>query len=151
MTAFQVLEHMADPAGFLAAALACLRSGGLLALGVPAADSYVTEIADMVLNAPPHHLTWWTADALRQVAGQYGLTDVEVVRVGVEPWESRLYWTQRLAFPGGTPFGRKFSPSRSMRARLVAGYLAAGMVDRVARPGAADLGSTMVLLARKPG
>ena len=150
VTAFQVLEHVTDPAGFLAAALRCLKPGGRIALGVPASDSYVAGIADMVLNAPPHHVTWWTADALRHAAKRLGLTDVDIVRPGVEPWESRLYWTQRLAFPRGTPFGRKFAASRSGRARLVAGYLAAGMVDRLVRPGRAALGSTMVMTARKP-
>ena len=72
--AFQVLEHVENPKDFLTAALACLKPEGLLILGVPSAESYVTRIANFVLNAPPHHVTWWTNQALRHMADQFQLS-----------------------------------------------------------------------------
>ena len=95
--AFQVLEHVANPREFLAAALACLKPEGILVLGVPSAESYVTRIANFVLNAPPHHVTWWTDHALRHLADQFQLSILDLAHAPVEPWETRLYWMQRIS------------------------------------------------------
>jgi hypothetical protein len=45
-----------------------MRPGGRLCVVVPSRDSAITEIPNFVLNAPPHHLSWWNEDALRVLA-----------------------------------------------------------------------------------
>ena len=64
VTAFQVLEHAADPANFTRDCLALLKPGGALVMGVPDSDSYLGSLRNFVLNAPPHHVTWWNARSL---------------------------------------------------------------------------------------
>ena len=70
---FQVLEHVAEVRSFLEAAVACVRPGGLIVLGVPhncpylfGRDRYHT------LNLPPHHMGLWNDLSLRRTAAVFG-------------------------------------------------------------------------------
>jgi len=72
---FQVVEHVEDPAGFLAACALALRPGGCLIVAVPAEDSFLALVESGWLNMPPHHLTRWPDRALTQA----------FERVGVQP------------------------------------------------------------------
>jgi len=45
-----------------------MRPGGRLCIVVPSRDWAITEIPNFVLNATPHHLSWWNEDALRVLA-----------------------------------------------------------------------------------
>ncbi len=147
--AFQVLEHIANPKEFLTEALACLKPGGLLILGVPSAESYVTKITNFVLNAPPHHVTWWTDKALQHLTEHFQLSLLKLMHAPVESWETRLYWMQRLA--------NIFSPMRKthfttlLRHRLsnIAAYIAAGLIWPFATPSISARGSTVVMVAQK--
>lgn len=71
--AFQVLEHVANPKSFLAASIRCLRSGGRLIISVPSADSFLSLAVNNILNCPPHHVSWWSDEALRSVGRIFGL------------------------------------------------------------------------------
>ena len=148
VTAFQVLEHMPAPRTFATDALACLADGGTFILGVPDGDSYVADLPDLVLNAPPHHLTWWTEASLRTLAAELGLTDVTVQRFRVEPWERRLWWMARIA--------RLIAPRRTARFGLglrrlkIVSWLAAGLLAPLPLIPKSATGSTLLLAARKP-
>ena len=148
VTAFQVLEHMPAPRTFLTDALACLADGGSLILGVPDGDSYVADLPDFVLNAPPHHLTWWTEASLRALADALGLREVTVQRFPVERWERRLWWMARIA--------RCLAPRRrarfghGLRPLKIASWLAAGLLAPLPLIPASSTGSTLLLAARKP-
>jgi SAM-dependent methyltransferase len=72
--AFQVLEHMPHPGRFLREVHGCLKPGGRLIVSVPSADGYVARAPNNALNLPPHHLSWWSDAALRNVARLLGLT-----------------------------------------------------------------------------
>ncbi len=76
--AFQVLEHIPGPGAFLREARRCLRPGGRLIVSVPSADAYVARAANNCLNLPPHHVTWWSDAALRNVAR---LLDLQLARL----------------------------------------------------------------------
>lgn len=65
--AFQVLEHVADPASFIAACIDCLEPNGLLIYAVPSNDSYLQFLPNDPLNLPPHHLTRWPDKTLETI------------------------------------------------------------------------------------
>jgi SAM-dependent methyltransferase len=71
--AFQVLEHVASPAAFLASAVRLLKPLGLLIIAVPSEESFMAEEVNNVLNMPPHHVTRWTDTALESIARVAGM------------------------------------------------------------------------------
>lgn len=81
---FQVLEHIAEPASFLASMVNCLRPGGKLIIGVPNNDSYLfkNRMPSKVLNMPPHHMGLWTPESLSALQG---LLDIRLRDVYYEP------------------------------------------------------------------
>lgn len=147
--AFQVLEHIGDPRTFLAAALACLKPDGLLILGVPSAESYITRIPNFVLNAPPHHITWWTNEALCHLADQFQLSILDLAHAPVESWETRLYWMQRITSMFSLHTSSHFTPSRNPRLINLAAYMVAGYLQRHVKPPVDAQGSSMVMIAKK--
>ncbi len=139
--AFQVLEHVADPLGFVAEAKARLRPGGRLFLGVPNRDSYLAELRDFPLDLPPHHVTRWSRRALESLAEAAALRIEAIAESPLEPWEVPLFWMARLERRLPRP-----SRGRNRRSRIVA-YLAARVLAAVAaRPGVR--GATLLLRAR---
>ncbi len=146
VASFQVLEHVPDPDAFAAALVSCLSPGGRLVVGVPDAESYVADLPDFMLNAPPHHLSWWTEQALKQLLERQGLRIVAVERFQVEHWERRLWWMARIARGlrrgRNTPaFGRKLFWAKA------AGWIGAWPLQWTA-PKAAR-GSTMLMIAER--
>ncbi|WP_053002184.1 class I SAM-dependent methyltransferase [Kordia jejudonensis] len=85
---FQVLEHVPNPNAFINASLAALKKGGLLIIGVPAANSILTNNKNHVLNFPPHHITRWYNDTCHNFEQIF---DVEVVEIHHEPVTEKLY------------------------------------------------------------
>jgi SAM-dependent methyltransferase len=78
---FQVLEHVPDPGSFLKAACRLLSPGGKLILGLPNAQSFLGYQFN-ILDLPPHHMSRWTAETLRQMESQFPL---KVRRIAYEP------------------------------------------------------------------
>jgi SAM-dependent methyltransferase len=70
--AFQVLEHVADPLSMIEAMVALTRPGGRVILATPNADSFYGRSRDL-MNAPPHHVTWWTDRTWHWLAAAFGL------------------------------------------------------------------------------
>jgi 2-polyprenyl-3-methyl-5-hydroxy-6-metoxy-1,4-benzoquinol methylase len=75
ITAFQVLEHVTHPLAFLAKARQLLRPGGQLAVGVP--NWRMWSVLREPMDAPPNHLTRWSASSLRAALERSGF---EVLR-----------------------------------------------------------------------
>ncbi len=65
--AFQVLEHIPEPAIFLAQCIEALEHGGKLLLSVPNNRSFIRHEKNNLLNLPPHHATRWDARSLRSM------------------------------------------------------------------------------------
>ncbi|MDJ0950874.1 MAG: class I SAM-dependent methyltransferase [Alphaproteobacteria bacterium] len=147
VAAFQVLEHLADPFAFASAAVDCLPDAGLVMFGVPDGESYVADLPDFVLNAPPHHVTWWTETALRQLARDLGLTLLAMERFPVEPWERRLWWMARVARALAPRRRRRFG--RRLRTLKIASWLAAGLLARLPVGFGDSSGATLLLVAGK--
>ena len=72
--AFQVLEHLPDPIGFLRAAAGRLRRGGKLILSTPNAASFLARYKWCLLDLPPHHMSRWDCQSFRKTADLLGLS-----------------------------------------------------------------------------
>lgn len=82
VTAFQVLEHVAEPLEFIQEIWDILNPGGIAIFAVPNADSFMKRFNWNLLDMPPHHMTRWDAVAFRTVASQIGF---DVRQIAVEP------------------------------------------------------------------
>jgi 2-polyprenyl-3-methyl-5-hydroxy-6-metoxy-1,4-benzoquinol methylase len=89
--AFQVLEHIGDPAFFIEASLKSLKSGGLLIYSVPSADSFISLAKNNILNMPPHHVTWWSDKCLEYVSQKYNLKIIEIYHERLSDIHKRWY------------------------------------------------------------
>lgn len=81
--AFQLFEHVNEVGTFLKESVACLKKGGILAIGVPNNDCYIfKEDPYHTLNVPPHHMLLWNPASLSYVVE---LFDLELIEVAVQP------------------------------------------------------------------
>jgi SAM-dependent methyltransferase len=106
-----VLEHVADPALELNAAVARLRPGGILLLRVPVADSWARRHygVNWAQWDAPRHLWIPTRAALRVLAGERGLEplDERDDSFSFQVWASRRYRAGLNGFVGRfAPQGR---------------------------------------------
>jgi 2-polyprenyl-3-methyl-5-hydroxy-6-metoxy-1,4-benzoquinol methylase len=79
--AFQVLEHVSDPRGFLEHCVRMLKAGGVLILCVPNAESFLKD-QSVLLDMPPHHMLRWS---VRSFASLTSLMPVDLVLTRLEP------------------------------------------------------------------
>ena len=146
--AFQVLEHLEKPAATFADLVRAVRPGGLVIVGVPHVPSAATRIPNFLINAPPHHLTWWTRPALAALAERNGTSVVAIEQV---PWGTQdafVYWTARFS-----PIRCKdiyFKNRVSWHLSVLLGMIAARLMHSLRRvPKAKDEGASLLLVARK--
>ncbi len=94
---FQVVEHVRDPKAQFAEIVQAAKPGGLICIGVPQVPSAMTRIPNFLLNAPPHHLTWWTKAALSELASSAGAVVESVESTPWGPGDSAVYWIERCS------------------------------------------------------
>jgi 2-polyprenyl-3-methyl-5-hydroxy-6-metoxy-1,4-benzoquinol methylase len=104
VTAFQVLEHIADPMTFLRDCIACLKEGGLLIIGVPNNAGFQRFAPDNILNQPPHHVGLWTPRSLAALAD---VLPIKTVSIEEEPLRE-IDWYQQV-------MERRYLPKRWQR------------------------------------
>jgi 2-polyprenyl-3-methyl-5-hydroxy-6-metoxy-1,4-benzoquinol methylase len=113
VTAFQVLEHVEDPRGFLDAACRALRPGGVLVVSVPNNDSFLKDCPLLPLNLPPHHVTFWPRRALEHLTA---ILPLDLAWIEKEPLQQdNLDWYQAAMEARFLPTA---SIARSLYARL---------------------------------
>ena len=147
---FQVIEHAPDPKALFAGLVAAAKPGGLIAVGVPHTPSAMTRIPNFLINAPPHHLTWWSRTALTALANGAGAV---VERIEAVPWgagDAAVYWMARLS-----PIrcsGLHLRGAASWHAAALIGYLLGSAAARLFGPPepGADEGAGLLLIARRP-
>jgi len=79
VTAFEVLEHVANPVGMVRQCRAILADEGRLILSVPGVERWPFWL-DRTVDFPPHHLTLWSPTALRTLLRQAGFSHIEIRR-----------------------------------------------------------------------
>ena len=89
--AFQVLEHVPNPASFLKSMFQCLRPGGLTVITVPNARGFTQKAVNDVANMPPHHLTRWTAEVMRTLEKTHGVTLLRSLEEPVADYHKAWY------------------------------------------------------------
>ncbi len=147
---FQVLEHVEDPLGMLTQMSRAVRPGGRVIVAVPHVPSAHTRIPNYLIGCIPHHLTWWTREALGVAARKAGLVDPAVQRV---PWtavDGLVYWMARLS-PikcRNRHYRHAWSWHLSSAVSFLAGY--AAWTLRPTPPDGADEGASLMLVAEKP-
>lgn len=137
--AFQVLEHLADPQAALRRLARHLKPGGSVFIGVPLAEGWLAHAKDLVLDAPPHHLTRWRTAGVRALIEAAGLRWAESARAPLESWERPLAGIARWAPRSRTDFR---GGGRRVLAQAVAALRGPG---RWSPPGA-----TLVVRATRP-
>jgi SAM-dependent methyltransferase len=146
--AFHAIEHVADPLAFARDLATCIRPGGRLCIVVPSRGSAITEIPNFVLNAPPHHLSWWNEDALQALANSLDL-QTEAIEAVPFSFDAIIYWMGRCA--------PKLTGKRYFRAHwiwygaLVWSWLLGRACDAVFHLPITAKPSALLLVARKTG
>jgi SAM-dependent methyltransferase len=95
ITAWEVLEHIADPREFMDAVKRLLTRDGIFALSVPNWGSPWMRRSAKIQHWPPYHLNFWTSGSLRLFLERMGLVDVLVLEKPFA-WEEEL---GRLKWP----------------------------------------------------
>jgi SAM-dependent methyltransferase len=147
---FQVIEHVRDPTRLFAEMVEAAKPGGLLCVGVPHIPSAITRIPNFLINAPPHHLTWWTSTALTELAKSAGAA-VETIETA--PWgavDSQVYWIERCS-----PFrchDIHFRGAVRWHAAALTGFALGTLAFKLfgAPKQNADEGAGLLMIARKP-
>ena len=150
VVSFQVLEHVSDPASFVAACVDALAPGGTLVLAVPDHDGLCGLAQNNILDMPPHHVSHWNERSLRFIAQRHQLELVAIERESItelhKPWARRAVIEQRMR--RGVGLSARLL-DRRLSARIL-GKLAA-MLALVAAPAIDEVGGhTIVGVFRKP-
>lgn len=102
--AFEVLEHLPDPAEFIRQSNRLLRRNGSLILAVPDPLGYFSEADRVLLDMPPHHINGFTKKTFAMMAEKFGL---EVQTILQEPLRFAHYRSYISNFIGAEPPPRK--------------------------------------------
>lgn len=119
ITAFEVLEHLPQPAAFIRACREKLTAGGAIFLSTPGVER-VPALFDATVDSPPHHLTLWTPAALRRLLETNGFTCRDIQRKPLLASDLMYHWMR--AVPGANGPG---GAAKLLRAACKAGALAA--------------------------
>jgi hypothetical protein len=84
VSAFHVLEHLADPKKFLSDVATRMGKDGLLYLSFPNPKRLNNKFYEDPLDTPPHHLTHFTEKTISVLAEATGFC---LVAVEKEPWQ----------------------------------------------------------------
>ena len=102
VSAFQVLEHIAEPLDFLKACVELVRPGGRLLFSTPDGHGFCGRIPSlkMLLDAPPHHMGKWNGASYQFLTR---ILPLRMRRIRYEPLqEYHLDWylESQLRHPG---------------------------------------------------
>jgi len=152
-TAFHVIEHVPDPLRHAELMVRLLRPGGLLILAAPLHPSPLTEIPNLPINIPPHHVTWWNPSAFSALAAQLGLEVMTADVLPASPHQGIIYWLHRM-LPRRTdraPKERYIGHRWSWHVSIAVAYGLAKVMSRIKPLPADPRPVDAFLVAKKPG
>lgn len=146
---FQVVEHVRDPKSLFAELVQAAKPGGLICVAVPHVPSAFTRIPNFLINAPPHHLTWWSKEALAELAKSAGAVVESIKTTPWGPEDSMIYWIERCS-----PFKCRdihYRGAALWHTAALAGYLLGAVAFKLlgAPKGGPDEGAGLLMFARK--
>ncbi|GAC1560936.1 MAG: hypothetical protein NVS2B5_25020 [Beijerinckiaceae bacterium] len=145
---FQVLEHLREPLPFFADMVRAAKPGGLIIVGVPHVPSAMTRIPNFLLNAPPHHLIWWTKPALAALAER---SNAEAEVIEHVPWgrhDSLIYWIERCSLIKSHDL--HFKGDWYWHGATVVSWLGGWILSKLRRPPqTTDEGAGLLMVARR--
>lgn len=94
--AFQELEHVVDPAGFLESAIRCLRPKGYLLLSTPNFSHRTYVQPEDAFDLPPHHMGYFDEVTYRRIARHLGVT-VDAIVTEPRRFEAPSTESQRVS------------------------------------------------------
>ncbi len=131
--AFQVLEHVAEPRAFVESCLACTKPGGLVLYSVPSADSFLAIGRNFVTNLPPHHVTRWTDQCLKNVERLFSAELVALQHEKMAPRHKKMYASLVILDSLEAALGtQRRVVNRTLRHRMLAKFsnIAASIVEK---------------------
>lgn len=151
-TCFHVIEHVPNPRRHAELMAKLVKPGGLVVLAAPLFPSPLTEIPNLPINMPPHHVTWWNARAFTALAESLGLEVVEANATPPSPHQNMFFWMHKLLFRRTyhSPDERYFAHRWSWHASIALAYLGARVVSRFRSMPATARPVDAYLVARKP-
>ena len=126
VTMFQVLEHVDRPESFIAAAARCVANGGKLIIATPDMEGYIGGSVNHLLNYPPHHMSWWSADSIGSLIRANGFSVESVWHERLQP-DHLQSWIFSLLHP-------RRGPHMDMSSRAKMMDLASKVLSRAFRP-----------------
>jgi SAM-dependent methyltransferase len=147
---FQVIEHVRDPVSLFADIMRAVKPGGLVCVGAPHVPSAFTRLPNFLVNAPPHHLTWWTRQALSELATNAGAV---VESIEATPWgqsEAMAYWMARFSPVKCSEV--HYRGAMSWHIATLVGYVTGAIAFRLfgVPKKSNDEGASLLLFARRP-
>ncbi|MFI4890683.1 MAG: ureidoglycolate lyase [Steroidobacterales bacterium] len=143
-----VLEHVPNPLQFARDLMRCVRSRGYLILAVPKFPSAINDIPNFKFNAPPHHLTWWSEQALRTLAETAGSEVLSLEGLPLGAHHRLGYWMGRMA-PKLTG-ELYYKNARSWHAALMWSFVAGRLCSALPGTPSGAKPLELLLIARKP-
>jgi len=147
VVSFQVLEHVADPKGFIEAMILALRSGGKLIIAVPSDSSFLQYAVNSTLNMPPHHVTRWSDESLKSIASMYDLNIIDIHHEPLQEIHERWYLQTLVSCSLAKPKVVDFSLKRRVVSKL--SDYAAKLLERGFKPEMRPFGHTVVAVYEK--
>lgn len=89
VTAFEVIEHVPDPAAFVASVARALRVGGIFALSTPNLDRFGGSGEGW--DFPPNHLFRWNSRVIKRLLESNGF---RVIRVTEQPFTRDFFFNK---------------------------------------------------------
>ena len=147
--AFQVVEHVAAPLPLFAEMVQAARPGGLVIASVPHIPSAMLRIPNFLMNAPPHHLTWWNRESLAALAARAGAEVEAIETVDWDADDSMIYWIERCSMIRCKD--EFFRPSAVWHAATALSFIGGTLLHKLKRvPSRRDEGASLMLVARRP-
>jgi SAM-dependent methyltransferase len=146
--AFQVIEHLSAPVQMFSDMVRAAKPGGLVIIGVPHVPSALTRIPNFLINAPPHHVTWWTKPALAALAARGGVAVETIENVDWNEYDSLIYWVSRCCPVRCRDIHYRHAWSWHAAALIGLG-LGRLMHALIPRPKTRDEGAGLLLVARR--